>query len=162
MKFTIDKGIILENLANVVKAISTKNVIPVLNGIKLELNKDGLYLTASDSELTIKSFIEAKEIKKIEQEGIIIVQSKFIVDIIRKMPSDIIDFEVLDGFKIKISSGSSEYNLNCLDPSEYPQVRLEEHKNPIYLKGTVFKEQDINLGNEFIIGLFLMKSSINF
>jgi DNA polymerase-3 subunit beta len=74
MKFTIDKGIILENLANVVKAISTKNVIPVLNGIKLELNKDGLYLTASDSELTIKSFIEAKEIKKIEQEGIIIVQ----------------------------------------------------------------------------------------
>jgi len=140
MKFTIDKGIILENLANVVKAISTKNVIPVLNGIKLELNKDGLYLTASDSELTIKSFIEAKEIKKIEQEGIIIVQSKFIVDIIRKMPSDIIDFEVLDGFKIKISSGSSEYNLNCLDPSEYPQVRLEEHKNPIYLKGTVFKE----------------------
>ncbi len=38
MKFTIDKNIILENLNHVIKAISTKNVIPVLNGIKFDLN----------------------------------------------------------------------------------------------------------------------------
>ena len=37
MKFTIDKNIILENLMNVARAISTKNVIPVLNGIKFEM-----------------------------------------------------------------------------------------------------------------------------
>ena len=64
MKFTIDKNIILENLMNVARAISTKNVIPVLNGIKFEMTEEGLYLTASDSELTIKSFIEKKDIKK--------------------------------------------------------------------------------------------------
>ena len=29
MKFTIDKNILLENLSNVVKAISTKNIIPI-------------------------------------------------------------------------------------------------------------------------------------
>jgi DNA polymerase-3 subunit beta len=45
----------------------------------------------------------------------------------------------LDGFKIKISSGSSEYNLNCFDPSEYPSVKLEEHKNPIILNSNIFK-----------------------
>ena len=139
MKFTIDKYIILENLMNVARAISTKNVIPVLNGIKFELVKEGLYLTASDSELTIKSFIEAKEIKNIASLGTIIIQSKFIVDIIRKMPSDIIDFEVVDGLKIKISSGTSEYNLNGLDPSEYPQIKLDEHKNPIIINSMLFK-----------------------
>ena len=37
MKFSIDKNIILENLSNVIKGVSTKNVIPVLNGIKFEL-----------------------------------------------------------------------------------------------------------------------------
>lgn len=58
------KNVILENLMNVARAISTKNVIPILNGIKFELKEEGLYLTASDSELTIKSFIENKEIKK--------------------------------------------------------------------------------------------------
>ena len=102
MKFTIDKNIILENLMNVARAISTKNVIPVLNGIKFEMTDEGLYLIASDSELTIKSFIEKKDIKNVEALGNIIIQSKFIVDIIRKMPSDIINFEVLDGLKIKI------------------------------------------------------------
>ena len=41
MKFTIEKNIMLENLTNVVKAISTKNIIPILNGVKFELNDEG-------------------------------------------------------------------------------------------------------------------------
>ena len=65
MKFTIEKSVILEGLSNVTRAISTKNVIPVLNGIKFELKNEGLYLTASDSELTIKVLIESKDIKQI-------------------------------------------------------------------------------------------------
>ena len=50
MKFTIEKSIILEGLSNVTRAISTKNVIPVLNGIKFELTNNGLYFTTSDYE----------------------------------------------------------------------------------------------------------------
>ena len=114
MKFTIEKNVILENLMNVARAISTKNVIPILNGIKFELKEEGLYLTASDSELTIKSFIENKEIKNVESLGNIIIQSKFIVDIIRKMP-------------------------DCLDSSEYPAIKLDEHKNPIIINSDLFK-----------------------
>ena len=139
MKFTIEKNILLENLTNVVKAISTKNIIPILNGVKFELNSDGLYLTASDSELTIKSFIEKKEITNIEKEGSIIIQSKYILDIIRKLPADLINFELMDGLKIKISSDNSQYDLNCLDPKEYPNLKLEENDNPIIIKGFTFK-----------------------
>lgn len=140
MKFEIEKSIILESLINVTKAISTRNIIPVLNGIKFELKDEGLYLTASNGELTIKTFIKKDDIKNISSTGNIVVQSKFIVDIIRKMPNDTILFEVLDGFKIKISSGASEYNINCLDPSDYPTIKLEENKNPIILKNEVLKK----------------------
>ena len=139
MKFTIEKNILLENLSNVVRAISTKNIIPILNGIKFDLTEDGLYLTASDSELTIKSFIDKDDITKIESEGSIIIQSKFILDIIRKLPSNEIYFELMDGFKIKIYSDNSQYDLNCLDSREYPSLKLDEVKNPIILKGDVFK-----------------------
>lgn len=139
MKFTIEKNVILEGLNNVIRAISTKNVIPVLNGIKFELTNEGLYLTASDSELTIKVLIEAKDIKQITTTGGIIIQSKYILDIVRKMPSDIINFEVLDGLKIKIYTDNNQYNLNCLDMSDYPDVKLEESKEPIYIKGDIFK-----------------------
>lgn len=139
MKFTIDKNILLENLSNVVKAISTKNIIPILNGVKFELNNEGLFLTASDSELTIRAFIDRNSIINIENEGSIIIQSKYILDIIRKMPSDVINFELIDGLKIKISSDNSQYDLNCLDPKEYPSLKLEEVERPIIIKGNVFK-----------------------
>ncbi len=139
MKFTIEKNVILEGLNNVIRAISTKNVIPVLNGIKFELKEEGLYLTASDSELTIKVLIESKEIKQVHNLGGIIIQSKYILDIVRKMPSDIINFEVIDGLKIKIYTDNNQYNLNCLDINDYPDVKLEVNKDPIIIEGTVFK-----------------------
>ncbi len=139
MKFTIDKNILLENLNNVIKGVSTKNVIPVLNGIKFELSSKGLSLTASDSELTINSFIEEKDIKNIEGSGVIVIQSKYILDIIRKMPSDVINFEVIDSLKIKIYTENSQYNLNLLDASDYPNLKMEEQKTPIILKGDVLK-----------------------
>ncbi len=139
MKFTIDKNVILEGLNNVIRAISTKNVIPVLNGIKFELTNEGLYLTASDSELTIKVLIEANKIKQINNLGGIVIQSKYILDIVRKMPSDVINFEVIDGLKIKIYTASNQYNLNCLDINDYPDVKLEVNKTPIIINGDVFK-----------------------
>jgi DNA polymerase-3 subunit beta len=139
MKFTIDKNILLESLNNVIRGISTKNVIPILNGIKFDLTNEGLSLTASDSELTINSFIDAKEIKMIESTGTIVIQSKYILDIIRKMPSDVINFEVIDRLRIRIYTESNQYNLNCLDATDYPNMRMEEHKDPIILKGNVLK-----------------------
>lgn len=139
MKFTIDKNILLENLNNVIKGVSTKNVIPVLNGIKFDLTNEGLSLTASDSELTINSFIDSKEIKNIESTGTIVIQSKYILDIIRKMPSDVINFEVIDRLKIKIYTDNNQYNLNCLDANDYPNMRMDEHKDPVVLKGDVLK-----------------------
>ena len=79
MKFSIKKNIILEQLTNVSKAISTRNIIPILNGIKFDLNDEGLYLTASDSDLTIKSFIPSDKIESIDMRGTIIIQSKYIL-----------------------------------------------------------------------------------
>ena len=139
MKFTIEKNVILEALNNVSKAISMRNIIPILNGIKFELNEEGLYLTASDSELTIRSFIPNESINKVENTGSIIIQSKFLLDIIRKLPSDLINFELMDGLKIRISSDNSQYDLNCLDPKEYPSLKLEEKEDPIVIKGSIFK-----------------------
>ena len=139
MKFTIDKNILLESLVNVVRAISPKNIIPILNGIKFELSSDGLYLTASDSDLTIKTYIPSNDIKSIQEEGTIIIQSKYIIDIIRKLPSDEINIEVVDGLKIRIYTENSQYNLNCLNKEDYPQIVLEESKKPIIIKGELFK-----------------------
>ena len=61
MKFTIKKNLLLDSLIKVSKAISTKNLIPTLSGIKFELNKKGLTLTASNNDITIQKFIPIKD-----------------------------------------------------------------------------------------------------
>ena len=78
MKIKIKKDLLLENLNKVSKAISTKNLVPALAGIKFDLNSDGLTLTASDNDITIQSFIKNDDNMTIEEEGSIINQGRYI------------------------------------------------------------------------------------
>lgn len=142
MKFTIKKEILLEALNKVSKAISTKNLIPVLAGIRFELKKKKLILTASDNDITIQTVIDCNDDDefKIESEGSIIIQGKYILDIVRKLPDDYINFEVIDELKILIYTANSRFNLNGISESEYPNVGLEESKKKINIKAGVLKD----------------------
>jgi len=135
MKFTIKKEILLEALSKVSKAISTKNLIPVLAGIKFELKKKKLTLTATDNDITIQTIIESTNDDdfKIENEGSIIIQGKYILDIVRKLQDEYINVEVIDELKILIYTENSEFNLNGISESEYPSVGLEESKKKVDL-----------------------------
>jgi DNA polymerase III subunit beta len=141
MKFTIKKNIFLENLLYVSKALSSKNLIPILSGIKMELKEEGLYLTATDNDITIQSLIkiENNNIYNIKENGSIVIQGKYIVEIIRKLTEEEINIEVLDGLKILIYTENSEFNLNGMNANEFPKLELEENKQPINLNTKIFK-----------------------
>ena len=141
MKFVIKKELLLEALSKVSKAISTKNLIPVLAGIKFELKKKKLVLTASDNDITIQTTIESlkDEDFKIENEGSIIIQGKYILDIVRKLPDEYINIEVIDDLKILIYTANSEFNLNGISESEYPNIGLEESKKKVDIKANTLK-----------------------
>ena len=141
MKFTIKKELLLDSLIKVSKALSTKNLIPVLGGIKFELKKKKLTLTASDNDITIQAVIENdnEDDFKIEREGSIIIQGKYILDIVRKLPDKYINIEVIDELKILIYSERSEFNLNGISESEYPNINLEESKKKIDIDAGTLK-----------------------
>lgn len=139
MKFVIKKNILLDNLLNTSKAISSRNLIPILTGIKFDLTKEGLYLSASDSDISIRTFIKKEDITNIEELGSIVISGKYIVEIIRKLPDSDISVEVVDGFNMIIQTVGSEFNLNGIDPNEFPNLDLEETKNPIVLNPVNFK-----------------------
>ena len=140
MKLTIKKELLLNALNKVSKAISTKNLIPVLAGIKFEVKKKKLILTASDNDITIQTMIEANDDFKIESEGSIIIQGKYVLDIVRKLPDQYINIEVVDELKILIYTENSEFNLNGISESEYPNIGLEESKKKVHIKASIFKD----------------------
>ncbi len=139
MKFSVKKEVLLQSLNSVSKAISSKNLIPVLGGIKFNLTNNGLFLSASDNNISIETFIDKENLDKIEKIGSTVIQGKYILEIIRKLEGRIINFELLDGIKVLISCGNSEFNLNCMEASEFPNLDLEEKKEPIILKKEEFK-----------------------
>lgn len=140
MKIKIKKELLLEGLNKVSKAISTKNLIPILSGIKFDLTKDGLILTASDNDITIQTFLPVKEDNMVvEKEGSIIIQGKYILDIVRKLPDEYINIEVIDELKILIAAENSEFNLNGINKSEYPSISLEDSKTFFKINSKVFK-----------------------
>lgn len=139
MKLIIKKEKLLENLTNTSKAISSKNLIPILVGIKFDLKEDGLYLSASDTDLSIQTFIPQSDIESIEELGSIVINGKYIVEIIRKLPNGNISIEVNDGYKMVIKNENSEFNLNGIDPEEFPNLYLELQKEPIVLNTQTVK-----------------------
>ena len=129
MKLKIKKDLLLENLNKVSKAISTKNLIPTLAGIKFDLNKKGLTLTASNNDITIQKFIPIdKDNMNVDKEGIVILQGKDIVDIVRVIPEEEINIEVFDEAKVLIYTDdeSIKYDLNVINKNDYPNVNLEK------------------------------------
>ena len=96
MKFQIKKEVFLKGLNNVSKALSTKNLIPILSGIKLNLTNEGLFLTASDNDIGIETFIPADKLEKIEETGKTVIQGRYLLEIIRKLESSVINITLLD------------------------------------------------------------------
>ena len=147
MKLKIKRELLLENLNKVSKAISTKNLIPSLSGIKFDLTKEGLTLTASNNDLTIQKFIEIKdENMNVQEEGIIIIQGKEILDIVRVIPEEEINIEVIDELKVLIYTDDEKikYDLNVINKSEHPNVNLEKSDNYI----TISSEELLNIVKE--------------
>ncbi len=142
MKLTIKKDILLDGLNKVSKAISTKNLIPVLSGIKFDLKKNKLILTASDNDITIQTVIisEKDDDFKVEKEGSIIISGRYVLDIVRKLPDEYINIEVIDELKVLIYTENSEFNLNGIDEDEYPNISLDESKKKISINSKVFKD----------------------
>lgn len=140
MKFKIKQKKIIEHLNYVIKGISSKNLIPILNCIKLELKEEGLYLLSTDNEIAIKSFIDAKDIDSIDEYGEIVVSGRFIFDIIRKLDNEIINIEEVVDSQLLITTNNSNFKLNCNNVSEFPNLDLEFTNNPLKIDNKTFKQ----------------------
>ncbi len=130
MRFVIKRDEFLKALLIAGRAVNSKNsAVPVLANLKLELSDNGLAITGSNYELTIKTTVpfslNDEEIIRNVQEGTTLVNAKIITDMARKIDAEEINFEVIDSTIAVITAGKIKYNLNCIKANEYPDVDLE-------------------------------------
>ena len=141
MRFTIRREELLKGLTIASRAVASKVAVPVLANLKIELDERGLFITGSNYDLTIRTFIPYKqdelEIIRNYKEGATLINSKIITEIARKMGCEEITLDVIDSTIATVSGGGSEYKLNCVRPEEYPDLDLDSTGTKL----TLMKEQ---------------------
>ena len=138
MNFKVNKKEFLEALNISSRAISPTTPLPSLTGIKLVVEENNIVLISSDSNISIKVTINGESLE-VKETGEIVLDSKYILEIVRKIDAKEINLEIIDGTLIKIYGGNSEFKINCMSSSEYPQISFESQGTPFKLSSSVFK-----------------------
>lgn len=140
MHFKIKRLKLLNALAKAARAVSIRSPLPVLTGVKFDLQSDRLILTGSDSDITIQTIINVDDDLKIYEEGAVVLNSKYILDIVRKINSDDIEIEIIDGLLTRIKGSQIEFNLNGTDAIEYPRIDLSKTGTHFMINSIILKD----------------------
>ena len=140
MQFKILRSELLTALNKVSRAVSNKSPLPVLTGIKFELNENSLVLTGSDSDITIQTFIPCDNDRlTMIRPGSVVLSGHYIFEIIRKIESEYIDIQIIDGTLTEIRGEQSHFNLNGIKAIDYPTIDLTKNGEHFKLDAYILK-----------------------
>ena len=132
MKFSVNQQDLQKSLNYCQGVIEKRSTLPILSNILLEAENSILKITATDLDL-----IFIQEIKNVEiiNEGKTTTSSSIMYDIVRKFASGKkINFSTLSESKINLESEKSVFNLNCINPAEFPLTDENFDKNSFSIK----------------------------
>ena len=131
MKIYCTRNELNRAINNVSHSIPTRTPSPILEGILIETKGDRMYLTATDTNMTIESNIP------VDSEGDVsfVIEEKNFANIVNKLPEE----EVLMDYnheknQIKINSGKSSSTFNCFSADEFPRFNIGEGQKIILSK----------------------------
>ena len=130
MNFKVNKQIFYSALSIASRAISSNSPVPILIGIKIEAENNQLRITSSDANLsivqTLSNELDEKLGLSVIEEGTIIIDSRYLIDIVKKIDSDEIAIEIIDGTLTHFSGEKAEFRINGYRPSDYPTIDFSE------------------------------------
>jgi DNA polymerase III subunit beta len=124
MEFKIKNEYFSKAIGEVSSAVSAKPPFPILTGIKLTACKDHLTLTGSNSDIVIEKVIPASDKGaglEIAETGSVVVTSRFLTELIKKLPGDI-HIKVDEKNIMTVLSDEILTSLNGFPAEEYPAL----------------------------------------
>ena len=135
--FRINKDAFYNALQTAKSAIVPNSPIPSLNGIRIDIQEDQLVITGSNNDISIQVLLKNTADQPInlhvEKQGSIVVDSAYLLDIVKKMDSDEIQISVLDGTLIYFVGNKAEFKINGYNPDDYPHIDFSLLDTPFML-----------------------------
>jgi DNA polymerase-3 subunit beta len=119
MKVTCSRDELVQKLAIVSRAVSTRATVLVLGGILLRAEDGELQLAATDMELSLRTAFGAQ----VEGEGAVVVPGRLLVDLARLLPDEDVQIEhrAEEGV-VRIECGSASYRLHTYNVEDFPRL----------------------------------------
>ncbi|MEX6507059.1 DNA polymerase III subunit beta [Jiella sp. M17.18] len=120
MRIIIERSNLLKSLAHVHRVVERRNTIPILSNVLVRTEDDALRLKATDLDIEITESVPATG----EQAGATTVPAHLLYDIVRKLPdgSEVKLSTNDEGTQMTVSSGRSNFRLQCLPESDFPDI----------------------------------------
>ena len=119
MKLIISSSELLRGVMSVAKAIPAKSALPILENFLFELKGNMLEITASDSELTLKTQVE---VESTVEEGRIAVPAKHMMDLLKELPDQPLTISTSSDSSFVCSWASGESTLPYFPAEDYPEI----------------------------------------
>lgn len=119
MKLIISSSELLKGVMAVSKAIPAKSPLPILENFLFDLKGNTLEITASDSELTLKTQIEVENTSK---EGKIAVPAKHMMDLLKELPDQPLTISTTSDSSFVCKWASGESILPYFPSEDYPEI----------------------------------------
>ena len=143
MKLTIKRQTLLKMLNYANQAIPAKSAENQFLNFLIIVSAEKVSIVASDGTLSTKVEQEAKDDKGKdvilnEEDGMIQVPAKYLLDIVSKLGGDVVTLNMVDTNYLNISDDATNFNLVTKDGREYPDIDLnlpeESHGFTVPLK----------------------------
>ena len=118
MKFICEKQKLQEGISIASKAITGKTTMPILEGIYITAKNNELTLIGSDMDVSIETKVQAN----VQEEGMLVIDSKIFGEIIRKLPDSEVVIETLENEIMQITCEKSVFNLVYMNGEDYPEL----------------------------------------
>ncbi len=135
MKFRCERDILAEALTTAGRAATGRTgTLPVLSGLRLELQGDRLAITGTDLDLTIQLELTVGG----DIDGGVVLPARLVSDIVRSLPSGRVEMTVGDD-EVKITAGRSQFSVRPLSLDDYPRLSAPAD-NAVTLDAAIFGE----------------------
>lgn len=138
MIFSIDRDTLLNHLLTVQKGLPNRTPLPILYAIKFEVNEDYMILTTSNTDIAIQVLVDDQDLV-IQKSGKVAIPGRYLIEIIRKITSKRIEFNLIEDRLIVIKAERSEFKLRLMDVEDYPNIDFIDLKDPIIFDSQLIK-----------------------
>ena len=119
MNLTISSTNLLKALMDVSKAIPSKSPLPILENFLFVLKEGKLEITASDSELTLRTSLE---VEVADEDGSIAVPARHMVDLLKALPDQPVGIKTVSDSSFECTWASGNSALPYFPADDYPDI----------------------------------------